>query len=126
VSIGAVIRAPTLRPFPLITELSNIPRISDATSETQLSELEEFWDSEMARIGEEGAEDWEKWYPSGKRGISASCGVELAKPNVVQLDPYCQWSFNEIQRNHSSLLLAKSSDQVADIDPFATVLFSDV
>ena len=40
VSIGAVIRAPTLRAFPLITELSNIPRIS---------ELEEFWDSEMAK-----------------------------------------------------------------------------
>jgi len=97
VSIGAVIRAPTLRAFLLITELSNIPQISDATSETRLSELEEFWDSEMARIGEEGAEGWEKWYASGKRGISASCGVELAKPNVVQLDPYCQWSFNETQ-----------------------------
>jgi len=126
VSIGAVIRAPTLRAFPLITELSNIPRISDATSETRLSELEEFWDSEMARIGEEGAEGWGKWYASGKRGISASCEVELARLNVVQLDPYCQWSFNETQRDHSSLLPAKSSDQVADIHPFATVLFSDV
>jgi len=62
VSIGAVIRAPTLRAFPLITELSDIPRISDATSETRLSELEEFLDSEMARIGEEGAEGWGKWY----------------------------------------------------------------
>jgi len=49
VSIGAVIRAPMLRAFPLITELSNIPRISDATSEIRLSELEEFWDSEMAK-----------------------------------------------------------------------------
>ena len=125
-SIGAVICAPTLRAFPLITELSNIPRISDAASETRLSELEEFWDSKMARIGEEGAEGWEKWYPSGKRGISVSCGVELAKLNVVPLDPYCQWSFNETQQDHSSLLPAKSSDQATDIDPFATVLFSDV
>jgi len=57
VSIGAVIRAPTLRAFPLITELSNIPRISDAASETRLSEFEEFWDSEMARIGEEVGEN---------------------------------------------------------------------
>ena len=122
-SIGAVIRAPTLRAFPLITELSNIPRISDAASGTQLSELEEFWDSEMARIGAEGAKDW---YALGKQGISASCGVELAQPGFVQLDPYCQWSFNETQRDHSSLLPAVSSDQVADIDPFATVLFSDV
>ena len=96
-SIGAVIRAPMLRAFPLITELSNIPRISDATSETRLSELEEFWDSGMARIGEEGAEGWEKWYASGKPGISVSCGVKLAKLNIVQLDPYCQWSFNETQ-----------------------------
>ena len=64
-SIGAVIRAPMLRAFPLITELLNISRISDATSETRLSELEEFWDSEMARIGAEG---WEKWYASGKPG----------------------------------------------------------
>ena len=95
-SIGAVIRAPMLRAFPLITELLNIPRISDATSETRLSELEEFWDSEMARIGAEG---WEKWYASGKRGISVSCGVELAKLNIAQLDPYCQWSFNETQRD---------------------------
>jgi len=117
VSIGAVIRAPTLRAFPLITELSNIPRIS---------ELEEFWNSEMARIGEEGAEGWEKWYASGKQGILASCGVKLAKPNVVLLDPDCQWSFNETQQNHSSLLPAESSDQVADINPFATVLFLDV
>jgi len=126
VSIGAVIRAPTLRAFPLITELSNIPRISDATSKTRLSELEEFWDSGMARIGEEGAEGWGKWYASGKQGVSASCGVELAKPNVVLLDPDCQWSFNETQRDHSSLLPAKSSDQVADIHPFVTVLFLDV
>ena len=107
-SIGAVICAPTLRAFPLITE------------------LEEFWNSKMARIGEEGAEGWGKWYASGKQGISASCGVELAKPNVVLLDPDCQWSFNETQRDHSPLLPAESSDQVADIDPFATVLFSDV
>jgi len=108
VSIGAVICAPTLRAFPLITE------------------LEEFWNSKMARIGEEGAEGWGKWYASGKQGISASCGVELTKPSVVLLDPDCQWSFNETQRDHSSLLPAKSSDQVADIHPFATVLFSDV
>jgi len=51
----------------------------------------------MARIGEEDAEGWEKWYASGKRGISVSCGVKLAKLNIVQLDPYCQWSFNETQ-----------------------------
>jgi len=88
VSIGAIICAPTLRPFRLITELSNIPRISDATSETRLSELEEFWDSEMTRIGEEGAEGWEKCYAPGKPGISVSCGVELAKLNIAQLDPY--------------------------------------
>ena len=115
-----------LRAFPLITELSNIPWISDVTSETRLSELEEFLDSGMARIGEEGAEGWEKWYASGKRGISVSCGVKLAKLNIVQLDPYCQWSFNETQWDHSSLFLAKSSNQVTDINPFTTVLFSDV
>jgi len=80
----------------------------------------------MARIGEEGGEGWEKWYASGKRGISVSCGVELAKLNIAQLDSYCQWSFNETQRDHSSLLPAKSSDQATDIDPFTTVLFSDV
>jgi len=55
-----------------------------------------------------------------------SCEVELAKLNITQLDPYCQWSFNETQRDHSSLLPAKLSDQVTDIDPFTAVLFSDV
>jgi len=66
VSIGAVIRAPTLRAFPLITELSNIPQISDTASETRLSELMEFWDSEMARIGAEG---WENGTLQANQGV---------------------------------------------------------
>jgi len=55
-----------------------------------------------------------------------SCGVELAKLNIIQLDPYCQWSFNETQWDHSLLFPVKSSNQATDIDPFATVLFLDV
>lgn len=96
------------------------------TSEVQFSELEEFWDSEVARVGEEGAEGWAKWYALGKPEAPPPCEIELPQSDVVQLDPYRQWSFNEIQRDQSSFLPAKSSDKMAEIDPFATVLFSDV
>ncbi|KAF5356140.1 hypothetical protein D9756_004075 [Leucocoprinus leucothites] len=96
------------------------------TSKARLSELEEFWDSEMPRIGEEGAEGWAKWHASGKPEALVAPATALDKRDATQLDPYRQWSFDETQQDQSSLLPAKSFDQVAEVDPYATVLFSDI
>ncbi|KAJ3569428.1 hypothetical protein NP233_g5061 [Leucocoprinus birnbaumii] len=100
--------------------------IGDVTTKTRLSELEEFWDSEMPRVGEEGAEGWTKWHASGKPEAPIAPITALDTQDATQLDPFRQWSFNEAQRDQSSLLPAKSFDKVAEVDPYATVLFSDI
>lgn len=100
----------------------------DAPLETRLAELEEFWDSEAPRIGEEGAYGWNKWYTSSKPNatpLSATLTRGDTK-RVIQLDPYRQWAFCEAQQDQLSLFPAKSFDDETEADPYSTVLFSDI
>jgi len=60
----------------------------------------------MARIGKEGAEDWGKWYASGKPGISAH--VELNSLNRTSYNWILivnghSMKFNEITHRFSRL-----------------------
>ncbi|XP_006454634.1 hypothetical protein AGABI2DRAFT_114375 [Agaricus bisporus var. bisporus H97] len=97
--------------------------------EVRLRELEEFWDCEAPRIGEEGARGWREWYSSGKPETINAHTTTVAKQDsgqVAQLDPYRQWAFHEIQQDELSLLPAKSFDESAEDDPYSTVLLSDI
>ena len=83
VSIGTVIRAPHIKSISL--DHRTFPRVSGATIENptlRSSGRLRKWLGRLLKV-------WAKWYASGKPGISAPCGIELAKPDVVQLDPYC-------------------------------------
>ncbi|KXN83909.1 hypothetical protein AN958_00989, partial [Leucoagaricus sp. SymC.cos] len=103
--------------------------LRNVASEERFSELEGFWESELPRIGEEGAEGWEVWYAMGKPEAPAVSTDAIAKQgdeHPTQLDPYRQWSFRETLQDQSSVLPAKSFDAAADADPFTTVLFSDI
>ncbi|KAF9455047.1 DUF1740-domain-containing protein [Macrolepiota fuliginosa MF-IS2] len=103
-------------------------RLLNAPLEARLAELEEFWDSEAPRIGEEGAHGWNRWHGSGKPSatpLSATLTRGDGK-QVTQLDPYRQWAFCETQQDQSSLFPAKSFDDETEADPYSTVLFSDI
>jgi NRDE-2, necessary for RNA interference len=90
---------------------------------TQLADLEEFWDSECPRLGEEGAEGWASWY-SAKKDAPPLSSEALLLPNIPDLDPYRQWASEELQ---ADLKLCLPTRAVLDAqDPYSTVLLADI
>ena len=90
---------------------------------TQLVELEEFWDSECPRLGEEGAEGWASWYSAKKDAPPLSTEASLL-PDIPDLDPYRQWASEELQ---ADLKLYLPTRAVSDtLDPYSTVLLADI
>jgi NRDE-2, necessary for RNA interference len=94
--------------------------------EAQLGELEEFWESEAPRIGEEGAKGWNSWYQSGKPEAQLLGSSVPRLPEHRDLDPYRQWSAQELTADRLSLLPSRTSSDTDDLDPFSTILFSDI
>lgn len=97
--------------------------VAKLSFQTQLEELEEFWESEAPRIGEDGAEGWASWYSSKVDArISHS---QLTQPSAISdLDPYRQWAAQELQTDRHMYLPLRSDSDASD--PYSTVLFADL
>ncbi|KAF9015505.1 NRDE-2, necessary for RNA interference-domain-containing protein [Cyathus striatus] len=90
-----------------------------------LDELEEFWEAEVPRLGEEGARGWSHWYSTDKPEVQMSRSG--TKPNqIVDLDPYRQWAAEEAEGDRCSCMPMRSIDEQVDSDPYSTVLFADI
>lgn len=90
----------------------------------QLSELEEFWESEYPRFGEHGAKGWNSWYSSKLDERSLSVSSHIQPQNVADLDIYRQWAKQEINLDRSLFLPQRSDSDSAD--PYSMVLFADI
>ncbi len=90
-----------------------------------LDSLDEFWESETPRVGEPDAKGWGAWVQSGKpQGIVS---LQVPTPTVpTELDPFRQWAANETSADGASFLPSRSTHERADLDPYSTVLFTDV
>ena len=89
-----------------------------------LSAFEEFWDSEVPRIGEEGSQGWEGFsanngepaHPRQDSNFILEDGAEL--PNA--------WANFEHRRTLECRVVARTIDEVDECDPYRVILFSDV
>ena len=109
--------------MPLYRTFNPPSNIAKMSFNTQLVELEEFWDSECPRRGEEGAEGWASWY-STKKDVPPLSSEAPLLPSIPDLDPYRQWAGEELQ---ADLKLYLPTRAVADtLDPYSTVLLSDI
>ena len=96
--------------------------------ESQLESLEEFWESEVPRVGEPGAKGWGDWISCGRPDNSGSSPKAVAQMDVDKQsnDSYVQWYHDESSIDCTSHVPARSADQRSEADPYATVLFSDI
>ncbi len=95
------------------------PRNDQADNE--LISFEDFWDSEVPRIGEERAQGWR----SSKRvNIEPSADSSLLPAHDRHL--FDTWIQHESQRMMASVLPARTVDAVDEDDPFRMILFSDI
>ncbi|KAJ7630811.1 NRDE-2, necessary for RNA interference-domain-containing protein [Roridomyces roridus] len=90
----------------------------------RLDALEEFWESECPRIGEPGSKGWNTWHSSGR---SSNPPPPPPKPAPLEdLDPYRKFGLSESLSDRILFLPRRSTDSEADLDPYCTILFTDV
>ncbi|ERF72574.1 hypothetical protein EPUS_02856 [Endocarpon pusillum Z07020] len=87
----------------------------------ELFSFEEFWDSEVPRLGEEGARGWRM-----SRRSEVLPRSDPFIPTTTYQGDIRAWSVQEQQKMSSSTLPARTLDEVDEDDPFRVILFSDI
>jgi hypothetical protein len=97
----------------------------------RINHLEEYWDLEAPRIGEHGSTGWADWYVAGKPDRSpghtpSSKGSTSVTITASLSDPYQLWAQEEVRADETLRPPLRSTDPDAELDPYATILFSDI
>ncbi|KAF9527838.1 NRDE-2, necessary for RNA interference-domain-containing protein [Crepidotus variabilis] len=101
------------------------PNILDASFQTKLDSLEEFWDSEVPRTGEENALGWSFWASTQPNNdLQTAPPTSLLPTAPPDLDPYRQWAAQEIIFDTKATMPSRSDAETAD--PYSMVLFADI
>ncbi|KAI1094698.1 DUF1740-domain-containing protein [Rostrohypoxylon terebratum] len=88
--------------------------------------FQDFWESEVSRIGEESAQGWRDF-------VRTEAGKEPPEPKSVDRpippntrDGYKAWSIIEQQKARSTTNPARTLDDEAEDDPLRVVMFADI
>ena len=92
--------------------------------EVAISMFERFWDSEVPRVGEEGAKGWASF--SQKQGEPPQSKGEKANDLEGTNDRWKLWLASERWHTLLSRNPARTIDDVEDNDPYRIILFSDI
>ena len=93
---------------------------------TLLDSLEEFWESEVSRLGEPNAKGWSSWVSLGRPEHLHHSDAPFPLHADSSLDPYARWWRDETWTDQVSKIPARSTDEGPEIDPYSMILFSDV
>lgn len=92
--------------------------------EQKLEAFEQFWDSEVPRLGDVGAKGWAAWAPEEELQLSDS--PSCASP-VTNTNPFDFWYESESKLDEQNFLPKRMDDESGDSDdPYSTILFSDI
>ena len=98
--------------------------LSTAARESSLSSFQDFWESEVPRIGEDRAMGWSTY--AAKGGDAPQSKQDGTGQNIDENRVFETWFTCEHKRALSSRLPARTIDDVEEDDPYRVVLFSDV
>ncbi|KAL2038659.1 hypothetical protein N7G274_008707 [Stereocaulon virgatum] len=92
--------------------------------ETRMSMFEEFWDSEVPRLGEEKSEGWASFCL--KQGDPPQPSNESAIIMKDGQDIWGSWFASEHRQGLLARKPARTIDEVEENDPYRVILFSDI
>ena len=101
-----------------------IPRQVGAGPSTIIELFEEFWESEVPRIGEKGALGWKTYVRSG--GDLPDPAHFTKSKTLLGDEHFLSFAEEENSSSKTNMLPSRSLDDVEDDDPFRVVLFSDI
>ncbi|KAF1811803.1 DUF1740-domain-containing protein [Eremomyces bilateralis CBS 781.70] len=101
-----------------------------------LDDIQEFWGSEVSRIGEQGARGWRHYSsPSHPSGSRLSSGTAMDVPEAVRFEDqfhptadscFQQFGVLESCRMKHLFLPGRAADDVGEDDPFHMIMTNDV
>lgn len=89
-----------------------------------LSMFEEFWESEVPRIGENDAEGWATYFY--KQGDATQPKIRETDPTVIFQNLWQSWLLTERRHGLLTRKPARTIDDVEESDPYRVILFSDI
>ena len=99
--------------------------MSTASFGEQLDQLEEFWESEVPRVGEADASGWATWYTSSRSQWEKPSPLVAPPKRSSSGDPYTRWAEDELSVDCTHQLPTRTIDDLEE-DPYSTILFSDI
>lgn len=95
------------------------PNVADG--QTTKSLFAEFWDSEVSRVGEEGAKGWKSGSSPEMEPRSDTSSLQIKSSYI-----FPSWADCEQERALDASLPARTLDEVNDEDPYRVIITSDV
>ena len=99
------------------------------TTLTQAEAMEKFgtfWESEVPRIGEDGALGWRHFVENDNVSEAPEALADEAQNGIKNKKMFKTWAVAERLRIRESRRPARTMDDVAEDDPFRVILFSDI
>ena len=91
---------------------------------TTISQFENFWDSEVARVGEDGCKGWAEFDKAGGNPPEPKTEVESVLEGDDNL--WGLWVPSERTQSLQARMPARTIDDVVEDDPYRVILFSDI
>ena len=102
------------------------PQTTANSQAHKLALFKEFWESEVARIGEEGARGW-RYFLENAGSSEPPDAVNDEGPMDIRRDQlFKNWAILESLRSKTSRYPARTMDEVLEDDPFRVILASDI
>ena len=92
--------------------------------QTTLSMFEEFWDSEVPRIGEHNSEGWANYFR--KQGDAPQPKIGESHPTGIVKNLWRSWLLTERRHGLLARKPARTIDDVEENDPYRVIIFSDI
>lgn len=99
---------------------------SDLDAEDLMSSFGDFWESEVPRIGEDGARGWIHFAEAEEMADLQESRTDPPFAVPATRDVYKAWAALEAHRRASARLPARTLDEGTEDDPFRVVMFSDL
>lgn len=94
-----------------------------------LQSLEEFWESEVPRVGDDGAQGWDRWQGANAMEADIPENGSIEFEASTECDPFVRWFQDETAADQFIRPAKASAINTAeedDDDPYRIVLFDDI
>lgn len=109
-----------------LLELNLFRPLSIDDEQSTLESFNDFWESEVPRIGDIGAKGFRHYVETDGTGEPAEQVQASSMGSSSSRDVYKAWAYLEQSRSQEANMPARTMDDGTDDDPFRVVIYSDI